>query len=64
MKVVKNPDAAYAAEVLRRIRENNGYCPCALEKTEDTRCRCRAFRQQIKNGVPGACHCGLYIAEP
>ena len=36
---------------------NNGYCPCAIEKTPDTKCMCKEFREQKE---PGLCHCGLY----
>ena len=63
MKIVQNPDAAYAAEVRRQLKENNGYCPCALIKSKETKCRCKAFRDQVANGEAGACRCGLYIAE-
>ena len=40
------------------LLENKGYCPCALEKTEDYKCPCKEFREQ---DVHGECHCGLYI---
>lgn len=39
------------------VQENGGYCPCAIEKTEDTKCICKAFREQEE---PGLCHCGRY----
>lgn len=57
MKIVMNPDAEYAKEVKRRVKENGGYCPCRLEKTKDTKCMCKEFREQEE---PGFCHCGLY----
>lgn len=41
------------------LMENNGYCPCAVEKTEDTKCMCKDFRELEE----GACNCGLYIKE-
>lgn len=63
MIVYQNPDADYAADIKRQLKENNGYCPCAVEKSKDTKCKCLAFREQIKRGEPGACHCGLWIAE-
>ena len=63
MKIVKNPDEEYANEVLAKLKENNGYCPCALLKSADTKCRCKEFREQIERGEAGACHCGLWIAE-
>ena len=48
-------------EVDKSIRElvaqNNGYCPCAVENTPDTKCMCKEFREQKE---PGLCHCGRY----
>lgn len=62
MRVVQNPDKEYANEVKKRLKENNGYCPCSLVKNENTKCRCRDFREQLQRRVAGACHCGLWIA--
>ena len=39
------------------VDKNDGYCPCAVVKTQDTRCVCKEFREQSK---PGLCHCGRY----
>lgn len=39
------------------VIENDGYCPCMVEKTPDTKCMCREFREQKE---PGPCHCGRY----
>lgn len=39
------------------VDENDGYCPCAVENTPDTKCMCKAFREQKE---PGLCHCGRY----
>lgn len=63
MRVVQNPDAEYANEIKKRLKENNGYCPCSIVKNKDTKCRCKEFRDQIKRGETGACHCGLYVIE-
>lgn len=38
------------------VKQNDGYCPCAIKRTPDTKCMCKAFREQAK---PGQCHCGL-----
>lgn len=38
------------------VKQNEGYCPCAVFKTPDTRCPCKEFREQ-KSGV---CHCGRF----
>lgn len=49
-------------ETVRVIREGlkatGGYCPCLVERSEDTKCLCKAFREQV---TPGLCHCGLYV---
>ena len=63
MKVSLNPDANYVKEVRAKLRANNGYCPCVIEKTKDTRCMCKEFREQIEKGAPGYCHCELYYIE-
>lgn len=57
MKIAKTNDAE---EIERKIHENDGYCPCRIVKTEDTKCMCKDFREQIKRGETGTCHCGLY----
>lgn len=63
MVIKQNPDKEYAAEIKCKLKENGGYCPCSLLKTEDTKCRCKEFRQQIERNEPGYCHCGLWYAE-
>lgn len=57
MKVTENPDRDYAREIKKQIKDNNGYCPCRLTKSQDTKCMCKEFRE-MKEGM---CHCGLYI---
>lgn len=63
MKVRQNPDKEFAKSILVQLKANNGYCPCAMEKTPDTKCRCKEFRDMIERGETGSCHCGLFIAE-
>lgn len=62
MKIIPNPDPQFVADIKQRLKERNGYCPCQIDKTPDTKCRCKAFRDQIKRGEEGECHCGLWIA--
>ena len=57
MTIVQNPDAKHAREVRKGLMANNGYCPCALVKSEDTKCMCKEFREMES----GTCRCGLYI---
>lgn len=59
MKIIINPDKEYTTEVKQALKANNGYCPCRTEKTPDTKCMCKDFREQDE----GMCHCGLYIKE-
>lgn len=44
-------------EIRQALQTNSGYCPCALDRSEDTQCICKAFREQKS---AGSCHCGLY----
>lgn len=57
MTIRTNPDKALVADIRNRLKENGGYCPCRLTKTEDTKCPCKEFMEQEE----GECHCGLYI---
>lgn len=38
------------------VDANDGYCPCAIWQTEDTKCMCKDFREQDS----GECHCGRF----
>ncbi len=58
MKIIKNPDDAIYEEMTEAVKENGGYCPCTIVKTEDTRCPCREFREQETDGE---CHCGRFV---
>lgn len=40
------------------VEQNDGYCPCAILKNEDTKCMCKEFKEQT---TPGECHCGRFI---
>ncbi len=52
-------------EVVKTIKEGlkktGGYCPCKIERNEDTKCMCKEFKEQTKNpDFEGYCHCLLY----
>ena len=52
-------------EIVDRIKEGlkmkGGYCPCRLERTEENKCMCKEFRDQIADPeFEGYCHCMLY----
>ena len=64
MKISLNPDAKIVEQIQKGLREKGGYCPCRLQKTEDTKCMCLEFRNQIKDPeFEGYCHCMLYYKE-
>ena len=44
-----------------KLKANDGYCPCMLQKTPETKCMCQQFKDMIEAGESGACHCGRYI---
>lgn len=62
-RIRRNPDKEHVAEVLQALKENDGYCPCAIVKNDDTKCICKSFREQLNQGIPGKCHCELYVCE-
>lgn len=57
LKIIKNPDKKVFDEVIAEVKANYGYCPCRLERTSDTKCPCKEFREQT---TEGECHCGAY----
>lgn len=59
MKIKVNPDKELVNIIRQKLRENDGYCPCRVQKTPDTKCICKEFLEQAE----GECHCGLYIKE-
>ena len=60
-KVTLNPDAEVVKMVKEGLVARGGYCPCRLEKTEDNKCICREFREQMEDPeFEGFFHCMLY----
>nr|DAF82871.1 MAG TPA: ferredoxin-thioredoxin reductase [Caudoviricetes sp.] len=59
MKIHVNKDKELVAKVRAALKENGGYCPCRLDKTSDTLCMCKEFREMES----GECCCGLYWKE-
>ena len=59
MKYTVNNNAEEVMTILQAVAENDGYCPCAIEKSDDTRCMCKSFREEIPANE--YCHCGLYF---
>lgn len=49
MKITFNPDEEVVKLIKEGLAKKGGYCPCRLEKTEDNKCMCKEFRDQIKD---------------
>jgi ferredoxin-thioredoxin reductase catalytic subunit len=60
MKITLNPDKAFVETMRQAIKDNDGFCPCRLKKTPDTKCMCKEFRDGIEKGY---CHCELYFKD-
>ena len=59
-----NENAEVVATVREGLAKNNGYCPCRSEKTEENKCICQEFRQQLADpDFEGYCHCMLYYKK-
>ena len=56
-KIVLNDDRELVREVRAQLKDTDGFCPCRIERTPDTKCPCKEFRDMTN----GECHCGLYI---
>ena len=61
MAVRLNENQEIVKAVRQGLKERNGYCPCKINMSEDTKCMCKEFRDQIKDpNFEGFCHCMLY----
>ena len=64
MKITFNPDEEVVKLIKEGLAKKDGYCPCRLEKTEDNKCMCKEFKEQIADpNFEGYCHCRLYYKE-
>ena len=61
MAVRLNENKEIVAEIREGLKKTGGYCPCRVERTDDTRGMCREFKEQIAEpDFEGYCHCMLY----
>lgn len=61
MKIVFNEDKEIVKTVQEGLKRTGGYCPCRRERTPETKCMCKEFRDQIADeNFEGYCHCLLY----
>ena len=57
MKVTLNPDAEVVAMIKDGLKKTGGYCPCRRERTEENKCICQEFRNQMADpNFEGFCH--------
>ena len=47
MAVRLNDNKELVTKIKEGLEKKGGYCPCRLEKTEDNKCICREFREQM-----------------
>lgn len=57
-EVIKNPDPDFVKNHKKKVKANSGYCPSRLEKSADSKCPCKDFRENQE------CMCGLYVKIP
>lgn len=58
--IYKINDKENANKIIQAIKDNDGYCPCKIEKIPQTKCMCEEFRLAPAGTI---CHCGLYYKE-
>ena len=60
VRIRVNDDKNLVNEIRTKLKENDNYCPCRIDKTPETKCMCKEF---LDDTYLGECHCGLYIKE-
>ncbi len=64
MSVRLNEDMEMVNAIKEGLKRTGGYCPCRLERTQENKCICKEFREQIADpDYKGYCHCMLYYKE-
>ena len=64
MAVRLNEDEHMVNAIKEGLKRTGGFCPCRLERTQDNKCICKEFREQIADpNFTGYCHCMLYYKE-
>ncbi|MDP4118509.1 MAG: ferredoxin-thioredoxin reductase catalytic domain-containing protein [Bacillota bacterium] len=64
MAIRLNKDVDMVARIKEGLLKRGGYCPCRLERSDDNKCICKEFREQIADpNYEGYCHCMLYYKE-
>ena len=55
--IIKNPNEEEYKSITEAVVINGHYCPCSLEKTNDSKCMCKEFRDSKNTDF---CHCGRF----
>ena len=64
MAVRLNEDQEMVKVVIEGLKMTGGYCPCRMERSEENKCICKEFREQISDpNLKGYCHCMLYYKD-
>lgn len=64
MKIRYNEDTEIVKSIQEGLKQTGGYCPCRMTRTDETKCMCKEFREQIADPTfEGYCHCLLYYKE-
>jgi len=61
MAVRLNENEQLVKTIKEGLEKTGGYCPCKLDRSEDNKCICKEFREQMADdNYEGYCHCMLY----
>ncbi len=61
MTVRLNEDKSVVDAIKKGLEKTGGYCPCRVQRTEENKCVCKEFKEQIADPeFEGYCHCRLY----
>ena len=61
MAVQLNENKEEVALIREGLKKTGGYCPCRIGRTEENKCICKEFKEQIEDpNFEGFCHCRLF----
>ena len=61
MAVRLNDDTKMVELIREGLKQTGGYCPCRVRRTEENKCICQEFKDQIADPTyEGFCHCKLF----
>ena len=64
MKIRFNENEEIVNSIKEGLERTGGYCPCRLSRSEEYKCMCKEFKEQIADpDFEGYCHCLLYYKE-